>query len=104
MSSESDRILMPPPPLVALAGWFIPGAGYVMIGQRKQSVETLSMLAQEEASQLRIGPAAAYAVVLFVYVSLVAYAFVKLLGADVIGEARVRAKENKQRKAKAAVA
>lgn len=77
---------------------------YVMIGQRKQSVETLSMLAQEEASQLRIGPAAAYAVVLFVYVSLVAYAFVKLLGADVIGEARVRAKENKQRKAKAVTA
>ncbi|MGB3442262.1 MAG: sugar ABC transporter permease [Actinophytocola sp.] len=77
---------------------------YVMIGQRKQSVETLSMLAQEEASQLRIGPAAAYAVVLFVYVSLVAYAFVKLLGADVIGEARVRAKETKQRKAKAVTA
>jgi multiple sugar transport system permease protein len=71
---------------------------YVMIGQRKQSVETLSMLAQEEASQLRIGPAAAYSVVLFVYVALVAYAFVKLLGADVIGEARTRAKENKQRK------
>ncbi len=77
---------------------------YVMIGQRKQSVETLSMLAQEEASQLRIGPAAAYAVVLFVYVSLVANAFVKLLGADVIGEARVRAKETKQRKAKAVAA
>lgn len=34
MSSESDRIFMPPPPLVALAGWFVPGAGYVMIGQR----------------------------------------------------------------------
>ncbi|MFI7680213.1 carbohydrate ABC transporter permease [Actinophytocola sp. NPDC049390] len=77
---------------------------FVMIGQRKQSVETLSMLAQEEATQLRIGPAAAYAVVLFVYVALVAYAFVKLLGADVIGEARTRAKETKQRKAKVAVA
>ncbi|MBB4904458.1 carbohydrate ABC transporter permease [Actinophytocola algeriensis] len=77
---------------------------FVMIGQRKQSVETLSMLAQEEASQLRIGPAAAYAVVLFVYVSLIAYAFVKLLGADVIGEARARAKETKQRKAKAVTA
>lgn len=71
---------------------------YVMIGQRKQSVETLSMLAQEEASQVRFGPAAAYAVVLFVYVCLIAYAFVKLLGADVIGEARARAKESKQRK------
>jgi multiple sugar transport system permease protein len=43
-------------------------------------------------------------VVLFVYVSLIAYAFVKLLGADVIGEARVRAKETKQRKAKAVTA
>jgi len=72
---------------------------YVMIGQRKSSVETLSMLAQEQASNLNFGPAAAYAVVLFLYVALVAYGFVKLLGADVIGEARTRAKETKQRKA-----
>jgi multiple sugar transport system permease protein len=71
---------------------------YVMIGRRKESVETLSMLAQEEAANLRIGPAAAYAVVLFIYVALVAYAFVKLLGADVLGEARTRAKEIKARK------
>lgn len=71
---------------------------YVMIGRRKESVETLSMLAQEEAANLRIGPAAAYAVVLFVYVALVAYAFVKLLGADILGEARTRAKEAKARK------
>jgi trehalose/maltose transport system permease protein len=77
---------------------------YVMIGPRKESVETLSMLAQEQAQNLRIGPAAAYAVVLFVYVSLVAYAFVKRLGADVIGEARVRVKETRQRKAKAVTA
>jgi multiple sugar transport system permease protein len=71
---------------------------YVMIGRRKESVETLSMLAQEEATNLRIGPAAAYAFVLFLYVALVAYAFVKLLGADILGEARTRAKEAKQRK------
>ncbi len=77
---------------------------YVMIGQRKESVETLSMLAQEQATNLRFGPAAAYAVVLFLYVALVAYGFVKLLGADVIGEARTRAKESKQRKAKVATA
>jgi multiple sugar transport system permease protein len=70
---------------------------YVMIGQRKSSVETLSMLAQEQASNLRFGPAAAYAVVLFLYVSLVAYGFVKLLGADVIGEARTRVKEAKRK-------
>jgi hypothetical protein len=38
MSSESDRILMPPPPLVALVGWLVPGAGYVMIGQRARGV------------------------------------------------------------------
>jgi hypothetical protein len=25
---------MPPPPVVALIGWVLPGAGYVMIGQR----------------------------------------------------------------------
>ncbi|HEX6351697.1 sugar ABC transporter permease [Actinophytocola sp.] len=75
---------------------------YIMIGRRKESVETLSMLAQEEASNARIGPAAAYAVVLFLYVAVVAYAFVKLLGADVLGEARVRRKEDKQRMAQAA--
>lgn len=77
---------------------------YVMIGRRKSSVETLSMLAQEEAANLRIGPAAAYAVILFVYVALVAYAFVKLLGADVLGEARTRTKEAKQRKLRAVTA
>jgi len=70
---------------------------FVMIGPRKRSVETLSMLAQEEALNLRIGPAAAYAIVLFVYVAVVAYAFVKLLGADVLGEARTRDKEAKQK-------
>jgi multiple sugar transport system permease protein len=69
---------------------------YVMIGRRKESVETLSMLAQEEASNQRIGPAAAYAIVLFIYVALAAFAFVKLLGADILGEARTRSKEAKQ--------
>src|SRR5262245_5854930 len=69
---------------------------YVMIGARKSSVETLSMLAQDEATNLRYGPAAAYATVLFVYVVIVAFVFVKLLGADVIGEARTRRKEVKQ--------
>jgi multiple sugar transport system permease protein len=77
---------------------------YVMIGRRKESVETLSMLAQDQASNLNIGPAAAYALVLFVYVAVVAYAFVKLLGADILGDARARAKENKERKARMATA
>jgi multiple sugar transport system permease protein len=74
---------------------------FVMIGPRKTSVETLSMLAQDEATNLRYGPAAAYATVLFVYVVIVAFVFVKLLGADVIGEARTRQKEVKQRAARA---
>lgn len=63
---------------------------YVLIGERKQSVETLTMLAYDEANNLRYGPAAAYATILFVYVALVAYAFVKLLGADVLGQMRAQ--------------
>ncbi len=43
-----------------------------------------------ENSNTRYGPAAAYAFVLFVYVVLVAYLFVKILGADVIGDARAK--------------
>ena len=61
---------------------------YVLIGPGKPSVETLSILAYLENSNVRFGPAAAYAVLLFLYVALVAYAFVKLLGADLIGDAR----------------
>jgi multiple sugar transport system permease protein len=60
---------------------------YILIGSRKSSVETLSMLAQDEASNVRFGPAAAYAVILFLFVFLIAFAFVKLLGADVVGDA-----------------
>jgi multiple sugar transport system permease protein len=57
---------------------------YVLIGRHKNSVETLSMLAQDEMSNLRFGPAAAYAVVLFAYIAATAFAFVRLLGADLI--------------------
>ena len=32
--STPDKTFMPPPPLVALAGWFVPGLGYCIIGQR----------------------------------------------------------------------
>jgi multiple sugar transport system permease protein len=59
---------------------------YVLIGRGKESVETLSVLAFLETDNSRFGPAAAYAVVLFFYIVIVAYAFVKLLGADVIGD------------------
>jgi multiple sugar transport system permease protein len=61
---------------------------FVLIGQHKNSVETLTMIAFDEATNLRYGPAGAYATILFVYVAVVAYAFVKLLGADIIGDMR----------------
>ncbi len=62
---------------------------YVLVGPNKSSVETLSILAFLEANQTRYGPAAAYATLLFLYIVVVAYVFVRVLGADVIGEARV---------------
>ncbi|HEV7932167.1 MAG TPA: sugar ABC transporter permease [Actinomadura sp.] len=61
---------------------------FVLIGPHKGSVETLTMVAWDDAGNLRYGPAAAYATVLFVYIAVLAYLFVKLLGADVIGQAR----------------
>lgn len=63
---------------------------YVLVGKGKPSVETLSILAQQESVNTRYGPAAAYAVLLFLYLVILAYAFIKLLGADVIGDARGR--------------
>jgi hypothetical protein len=35
-----NRILTSSPPLVALAGWLLPGAGYFLIGQRGRAVGT----------------------------------------------------------------
>ncbi|GGZ65560.1 carbohydrate ABC transporter permease [Streptomyces bluensis] len=58
---------------------------YILVGPRKPSVETLSMAAFHEMNNLRFGSASAYAVVLFVYVAVVALAFVKLFGADLLG-------------------
>ncbi|MCF6525883.1 carbohydrate ABC transporter permease [Streptomyces sp. JJ36] len=63
---------------------------YILIGAQKKSVETLSMLAHAEASNVRFGPASAYAVLLFVYVFLIALAFLRLLGTDLVGEAATR--------------
>ncbi len=59
-----------------------------MVGPGKYRVETLSVFAYQEASQSRYGPAAAYSIILFIYVLVVAYLFIKLLGADVVGEGR----------------
>jgi len=74
---------------------------YVLVGKGKPSVETLSILAQQESVNTRYGPAAAYAVLLFVYLVLLAYAFIKLLGADVIGDrAPKRAKVKGQKRSK----
>lgn len=58
---------------------------YVLIGAHKHSVETLSMLAQYELSNLRYGTAASYSTVLFVYIAVIAFVFVKVLGADLVG-------------------
>ena len=68
---------------------------YGMIGPGKYRVETLSVFAYLEANQNRYGPAAAYAIILFVYVLLVAFLFVKLLGADVIGDGEQKKKKKK---------
>jgi multiple sugar transport system permease protein len=63
---------------------------YVLIGPQKPSVETVSILAFLENNNTRFGSASAYAVILFLYIVVVAFAFVKLLGADVIGDARAK--------------
>jgi multiple sugar transport system permease protein len=63
---------------------------FILIGQQKSSVETLTMLAWQDAINVRYGPAAAYATVMFLYIAVVAFLFVKLLGADIIGEARTQ--------------
>ena len=69
---------------------------YGMIGAGKYRVETLSIFAYQEATQTRYGPAAAYAIVLFIYVLLVAFLFVKMLGADVIGDSGMPKKKKKK--------
>jgi multiple sugar transport system permease protein len=79
---------------------------FVLIGPGKESVETLSMLAWDESNQLRYGSASAFAVVLFIYVAVVAIVFVKVLGADVTGAKQLRSKKlarkaNRSQKAEA---
>jgi multiple sugar transport system permease protein len=61
---------------------------YLLAGSQKQSVQTISVLAFNEANHLRYGSAAAYSTLLFLYVVVVAYAFVRLLGTDLIAGTR----------------
>jgi multiple sugar transport system permease protein len=73
---------------------------YVLIGPGKPSVETVSILAFLQNNNSRYGEAAAFAFLLFLYIVVVAYVFVKLLGADVIGDARAKTvKPAKRRRA-----
>jgi multiple sugar transport system permease protein len=59
---------------------------YTLIGPGKRSVETVSMLSYEQAGKFNdYGLASAYALALFVYISIMAYVFVRILGADVVG-------------------
>ena len=66
-----------------------------MVGQGKYYVETLSIFAYQEALQQRYGQASAYSIILFLYIMLIAYLFVKLLGADVVGDGAPPKKKKK---------
>lgn len=70
---------------------------YGMIGANKYSVETLSVFAYQEAQATRYGPAAAYSIMLFLLIVIVAFVFIKLLGADVVSDPEVTA-QRAQRK------
>jgi multiple sugar transport system permease protein len=60
---------------------------WTLIGPGKREVETVSMLSFQQAQQFgNYGIASAYALALFLYICVIAFVFVKLLGADVIGE------------------
>ncbi|MEV6314544.1 sugar ABC transporter permease [Streptomyces sp. NPDC051776] len=65
---------------------------YVLIGPRKDAVETLTMVAFDESVNSRYGVAAAYAILLFCYVAAVVFVFIRILRVDVLGlHAPVRA-------------
>ncbi|MEV4893741.1 sugar ABC transporter permease [Nonomuraea sp. NPDC055795] len=68
---------------------------YVLIGPRKASVETLSGLIWDEATRVHYGPASAYGTALFVYIAVIAFVFVKLLGADLLSDVRARKRESR---------
>ena len=69
---------------------------YVLLG-RLESGQTLSMLAQDAATKTNYGMASSYSIVLFCYICLVAFVFIKLLGADVLGESAEKKPKKKKR-------
>lgn len=59
---------------------------YVLTGAYNSNTQTLSIIAFNEAIQSqRFGPAGAISTLLFIYIAVAAFIFVKVLGADVIG-------------------
>lgn len=72
-----------------------------MIGAGKYSVETVSMFAYIENNALRYGAAAAYSIILFIYLVVVAFLFVKFLGADVVGDEELKAISAQRKRQKA---
>lgn len=71
---------------------------YGLIGPNKYSVETLSMFAYNEAVSQRYGPAAAYSILLFLLIILVAFLFIKLLGAEVVSDPEAIAKAEQRKR------
>jgi multiple sugar transport system permease protein len=59
---------------------------YVLTGPDNSYTQTLSIIAFSEAVRYqRFGPAGAISTLLFIYIAVAAFVFVKVLGADVIG-------------------
>lgn len=71
---------------------------FVLIGPRKSSVETLSILAWDQSNQLQYGTASAFAIILLLYVAVIAFVFIRLLGADVAGDADAKATKQSRKK------
>ena len=69
-------------------------------GMQAVAVDPATSVFTGAADPRRDGQAAAYSIVLFLYIVLVAFLFVKLLGADVVGdpEAKAMAEARKRRK------
>ncbi len=70
---------------------------YVLLG-RLESGQTLSMLAQDAATKTNYGMASAHSIILFCYICLVAFLFVKILGADILGDEGPERRRTRSRK------